>query len=154
MARGVNKVILVGHLGQDPQQRAMPSGNAVVNFSLATTEKWKDRESGQDKELTEWHRCAAFGKLAEIIAQYARKGNQAFVAGKLRTRKWEKDGIERYSTEIICDEFLLVGKRPEGAQAAASSKAAEPRSAGGPEVVGQDTGSGSQGDAFDDDIPF
>lgn len=156
MARGVNKVILVGHLGADPQQRAMPNGNAVVNFNLATSEKWKDRQTGVDKEITEWNRCVAFGKLAEIIGQYARKGSQAFIAGKLRTRKWtDKDKIDRWTTEIVCDEFLLVGGKPQQGQQG-QQRAADPRDPGGAQAVGQDSGSSSSSpqDSFDDDIPF
>lgn len=156
MSRGVNKVILVGHLGGDPQQRAMPSGKAVVNFSVATTDKWKDKQSGEPKEITEWHRCVAFDRLAEIIAQYAKKGSQAFVSGKLRTRKWtDKDQIERYSTEIIADEFLLVGGgRRDGEQRAARQPAEQAPSRADRDVAAEAAGQTGGQQEFDDDIPF
>jgi single-strand DNA-binding protein len=162
MSRGVNKVILVGHLGGDPISRAMPSGNAVVNFSVATTEKWKDRQTGEAKEITEWSRCVAFGKLAEIIAQYAKKGSQAYILGKLRTRKWtDKDQVERYSTEIICDEFLLVGSRGQAentvnqhAQAAAQSSRPAPAAQQQTEADRTYAEEAGHQQNFDDDIPF
>lgn len=111
----VNKVILVGNLGKDPEVRYAPSGDAICNFSLATTESWKDKSSGERKELTEWHRVSFFGKLAEIAGQYLKKGSQVYVEGSLRTRKWtDKEGVERYSTEIRGDEMKMLGSRPEG----------------------------------------
>ncbi len=104
--RGVNKVILVGHLGQDPDVRAMPSGSSVANLSLATNEQWRDKNTGEQQERTEWHRLALFGKLAEIAGQYLRKGAQVYVEGRLRTRKWQdRDGHDRYSTEIVVNEL-------------------------------------------------
>ena len=103
MARGVNKVILVGTCGQDPETRYLPSGNAVTNLSLATSEQWTDKQTGQKVEKTEWHRVALFGKVAEIAGEYLRKGSQVYIEGKLQTREWEKDGIKRYTTEIIVD---------------------------------------------------
>ncbi len=104
MARGVNKVILIGNLGQDPEVRYMPNGNAVTNVTIATSESWKDRESGQQQERTEWHRVVFFGKLAEIAGQYLRKGSKVYVEGALRTRKWQgQDGQDRYTTEIVVD---------------------------------------------------
>lgn len=104
MARGVNKVILIGNLGQDPEVRYMPNGNAVANVTLATSDSWKDRETGQMQERTEWHRVVFFGKLAEITGQYLRKGSKVYVEGSLRTRKWQgQDGQDRYTTEVVCD---------------------------------------------------
>ena len=119
MARGVNKVILVGTCGQDPEVRYLPNGNAVTNLSLATSEQWTDKQTGQKVEKTEWHRVSMFGKVAEIAGEYLRKGSQVYIEGKLQTREWEKDGIKRYTTEIVVDmqgtmQLLLV--RPHGDQ--------------------------------------
>ncbi|MDF2641199.1 MAG: single stranded DNA-binding protein [Pseudomonas sp.] len=117
MARGVNKVILVGTCGQDPEVRYLPNGNAVTNLSLATSEQWTDKQSGQKVEKTEWHRVSMFGKVAEIAGEYLRKGSQVYIEGKLQTREWEKDGIKRYTTEIIVDmqgTMQLLGGRPQG----------------------------------------
>jgi single-strand DNA-binding protein len=119
MARGVNKVILVGTCGQDPEVRYLPNGNAVTNLSLATSEQWTDKQSGQKVERTEWHRVSLFGKVAEIAGEYLRKGSQVYIEGKLQTREWEKDGIKRYTTEIIVDmqgTMQLLGGRPQGEQ--------------------------------------
>ena len=117
MARGVNKVILVGTCGQDPEVRYMPNGNAVTNLSLATSEQWTDKQTGQKVEKTEWHRVSMFGKVAEIAGEYLRKGSQVYIEGKLQTREWEKDGIKRYTTEIVVDmqgTMQLLGGRPQG----------------------------------------
>jgi single-strand DNA-binding protein len=115
MARGVNKVILIGNLGADPETRAMPSGATVANLRIATTENWKDRTSGENQERTEWHRVALFGKLAEIAGEYLRKGSQVYIEGSLRTRKWQdKQGNERYSTEIVGNEMQMLGGRGGG----------------------------------------
>ena len=112
MARGVNKVTLIGNLGGDPETRYMPSGDAVTNITLATSESWKDKQTGEQKERTEWHKVAFFGRLAEIAAEYLRKGSQIYVEGKLRTRKWQaQDGSDRYSTEIVGDEMQMLGAR-------------------------------------------
>ncbi|WP_213879496.1 single-stranded DNA-binding protein [Pseudomonas sp. dw_358] len=119
MARGVNKVILVGTCGQDPEVRYLPNGNAVTNLSLATSEQWTDKQSGQKVERTEWHRVSMFGKVAEIAGEYLRKGSQVYIEGKLQTREWEKDGIKRYTTEIVVDmqgTMQLLGGRPQGDQ--------------------------------------
>ncbi|UZE28527.1 single-stranded DNA-binding protein [Pseudomonas asplenii] len=116
MARGVNKVILVGTCGQDPEVRYLPNGNAVTNLSLATSEQWTDKQTGQKVEKTEWHRVSMFGKVAEIAGEYLRKGSQVYIEGKLQTREWEKDGIKRYTTEIIVDmqgTMQLLGGRPQ-----------------------------------------
>lgn len=116
MARGVNKVILVGTCGQDPEVRYLPNGNAVTNLSLATSEQWTDKQTGQKVERTEWHRVSMFGKVAEIAGEYLRKGSQVYIEGKLQTREWEKDGIKRYTTEIVVDmqgTMQLLGGRPQ-----------------------------------------
>ncbi len=111
----VNKVILVGNLGKDPETRYLPSGDAVTNFSIATTESWKDKASGEKKEATEWHRISTFGKLAEICAEYLKKGSQVYIEGKIQTRKWQdKDGNDRYSTEIKADQMKMLGGKPDG----------------------------------------
>lgn len=123
MARGVNKVMLIGNLGQDPEIRYLPNGNAVANVSLATSDSWKDRETGQLQERTEWHKVCFFGKPAEIVGQYARKGSKLYVEGSLRTRKWQDNqGQDRYTTEIVVDlkgQFQLLDGRPEGQPAGA-----------------------------------
>jgi single-strand DNA-binding protein len=134
MARGVNKVILVGTLGQDPEVRYMGNGNAVTNLSLATSEQWTDKQSGQKVERTEWHRVVMYGKVAEIAGEYARKGAQIYIEGKLQTREWEKDGIKRYTTEIVVDNngtMQLLGSRPQGQQPQQAPSPA-PRAAGKP----------------------
>lgn len=116
MSRGINKVILVGNIGQDPEARYMPNGNAVTNCTLATSESWKDKNTGQQQEKTEWHRLTFYGKLAEIVAEYVRKGSKLYVEGKLQTRSWEQDGIKRYATDIICNEMQMLDGKPQGQQ--------------------------------------
>ena len=112
MARGINKVILVGNLGQDPETRYMPSGNAVTNISIATSESWKDKQTGEQQERTEWHRVAFFNRLAEIAGEYLKKGSKVYVEGSLRTRKWQgQDGQDRYTTEIIATEMQMLDSR-------------------------------------------
>ena len=151
MARGINKVIIVGNLGQDPETRYMPSGAAVTNFTVATNESWKDKQTGEQKERTEWHRVAMFNRLAEIAAEYLRKGSQVYIEGKLRTRKWQgQDGQDRYTTEIIADEMQMLGGRG-GAGGGGSF--------GGGSSQGGGQGGGNAPpqpgpDDFDDDIPF
>jgi single-strand DNA-binding protein len=156
MARGVNKVILVGNLGKDPETRYMPSGSAVTNLRIATTEAWKDKQSGEQQERTEWHAVAMFGRLAEIAAEYLRKGSQVYIEGKLRTRKWQdKEGKDRYTTEIVADEMQMLGSKGGGASAGAAAAAgggAAAASGGGGRAAVNDNG-GPPGD-FDDDIPF
>ena len=143
MARGVNKVIVVGNLGQDPETRYMPSGSAVTNLRVATNESWKDKQTGEQKDRTEWHSVAMFGRLAEIAAEYLRKGSQVYIEGNLRTRKWQdKDGNDRYTTEIIADEMQMLGGRSGGGAAAMSDS---PPASAPPKPSGDD---------FDDDIPF
>ena len=118
MARGINKVILIGNVGGDPETRYMPNGNAVTNLTLATSDSWKDKQTGQAQERTEWHRIVFFGKIAEIAGQYVKKGSKIFIEGRLQTREWEKDGIKRYTTEIIVDmngTMQMLDSRTEGA---------------------------------------
>ncbi|MFZ8963469.1 MAG: single-stranded DNA-binding protein [Steroidobacteraceae bacterium] len=154
MARGINKVILVGHLGQDPQTRAMPSGKSVVNLRLATTDQWRDRQTGENKENTEWHTVVMFDRLAEIAAEYLRKGSQVYVEGKLRTRKWQdKDGHDRYSTEIVANEMQMLGGRG-GGQSQGGGGGYEPREAPAREAAQGGGRPAGGGDEFDDDIPF
>jgi single-strand DNA-binding protein len=148
MARGVNKVILVGTCGQDPDARFLPNGNAVTTLSLATSEKWTDKQSGQPVEKTEWHRVCLFGKVAEIAGQYLRKGSQVYIEGKLQTREWEKDGIKRYTTEVIVDmkgALQLLGPKPEGQQAPAQQNQ---------RPAPQQNQQAAPPDSYDDDIPF
>lgn len=112
----VNKVILVGNLGKDPDTRFLPDGKAVCNFSIATTEAWKVKDTGEKKEATEWHRVSTFGRLAEICGEYLKKGSQVYIEGKLRTRKWQdKDGQDRYTTEIVADQMVMLGGKSAGA---------------------------------------
>jgi single-strand DNA-binding protein len=151
MARGINKVILVGNLGADPDTRYMPSGKAVTNIRIATSESWKDRQTGDQQERTEWHTVVLFDKLGEIAAEYLRKGSQVYIEGSLRTRKWQdKEGKDRYTTEIVARDMQMLGGRGGaggggGESRAARSAPAEDRSAPAPAAdVGE----------FDDDIPF
>ena len=165
MARGVNKVILVGTCGQDPETRYMPNGNAVTNLSLATSEQWTDKQSGQKVEKTEWHRVALFGKVAEIAGEYLRKGSQVYIEGKLQTREWEKDGVKRYTTEIIVDmqgTMQLLGGRPDNSGGDSAPRQQRPapqqreqqaprESRPAPQPAAQPA---PNYDSFDDDIPF
>ncbi len=154
MARGINKVILVGNLGQDPETRYMPSGSAVTNFTVATNESWKDKQTGEQKERTEWHKVAMFGRLAEIAAEYLRKGSQVYVEGKLRTRKWQgQDGQDRYTTEIIADEMQMLGGRG-GAGGGSFGGGGSGGGSGGGQQGGGNTPPAPGPDDFDDDIPF
>ncbi|WP_414040882.1 single-stranded DNA-binding protein [Acidithiobacillus sp. M4-SHS-6] len=154
---GVNKVILLGHLGRDPEMRYQPSGAAIANFSIATSETFKDRD-GNKQERTEWHRIVLFGRTAEIAGEYLRKGSLAYVEGRLQTRKWtDKDGQERYTTEIIGDRLQLVGSRSGGG---AASFDEEDHGGGRSSAAPAPAGAGRKQDApppmedFDDDIPF
>ncbi|SDA90929.1 single-strand binding protein [Pseudomonas sp. NFACC15-1] len=173
MARGVNKVILVGTCGQDPEVRYLPNGNAVTNLSLATSEQWTDKQTGQKVEKTEWHRVSMFGKVAEIAGEYLRKGSQVYIEGKLQTREWEKDGIKRYTTEIVVDmqgTMQLLGGRPQGdqqqggnnyQQSAPRQQAPRPQQSA-PQPQRERPSAPQQAapqpapdfDSFDDDIPF
>ena len=116
MANGVNRVIIIGNVGQDPETKFLPSGEAVTNLSVATSEAWKDKNSGERKERVEWNRVVAFGRLAEIISEYARKGSKIYLSGSLRTRKWEKDGQPHYTTEIVAKEMQLLDRKEGGAE--------------------------------------
>ena len=154
----VNKVILVGNLGADPETRYLPSGDAITNVRIATTDTWKDKATGEKKEATEWHRVAFFGKLAEIAGQYLKKGSQVYVEGRIRTRKWQdKDGQERYTTEIVADAMQMLGSRqgmgeaPPRESSAPSQAGAGPRK---PTPAGPSTAPGAGFGDMEDDIPF
>jgi single-strand DNA-binding protein len=154
MARGLNKVLLVGNLGADPETRSMPSGMTVTNIRIATSESWKDKASGAQQERTEWHSVALFGRLGEIASEYLRKGSQVFVEGKLRTRKWQdKQGNDRYTTEIIADNMQMLGGR---AGAGSERSAGAGGGGGAPPRDDFDQSAAPVGpkDDFDDDIPF
>ncbi|MBI3523720.1 MAG: single-stranded DNA-binding protein [Betaproteobacteria bacterium] len=152
----VNKVILIGNLGKDPDVRYMPSGEAVTNITLATTDTWKDKTSGDKKEATEWHRVVFFRKLAEIAGQYLKKGSQVYIEGSLKTRKWtDKEGHERYTTEIVADEMRMLGSRQGSGDAGDSAPRERPEhSAGVAKGPAQPAASGSGFNDFEDDIPF
>jgi single-strand DNA-binding protein len=173
MARGLNKVMLIGNLGADPEVRYGASGSAITNVRLATAESWRDKETGDQQERTEWHRVVFFGRLAEIAAEYLKKGSQVYVEGNIRTRKWtDKEGQEKYTTEIVANEMQMLGGRggmggggaspgfDEGGAGAGGGGGGAPR--GGPRGGGARSGGGGGGrdqggpppDDFDDDIPF
>jgi single-strand DNA-binding protein len=182
MARGINKVILVGNLGADPETRAMPSGTTVANLRIATSESWRDKQSGEQQERTEWHRVVLFGRLGEIAAEYLKKGSQVYIEGSLRTRKWQdKQGQERYSTEIVGNDMQMLGGRGGGGGAGGGGGEFERGSSGGsgggrggrssggaggggdpyPDEYAHSGGGGAGGaggggkaEDFDDDIPF
>lgn len=142
MSRGINKAIIVGHLGQDPEVKYMPSGSAVANVSIATTESWKDKNSGEKQERTEWHRVVFFGRLAEVVGEYLRKGAQVYVEGRLQTDKYtDKQGVERYTTKIIASEMQMLGLRSGGAGADPVDPESKQQSA-------------AKDEGFDDDIHF
>ncbi len=148
----VNKVILIGNLGRDPETRYMPDGGAVTNVSIATTETWKDK-SGEKQEKTEWHRVAFFGKLAEIAGEYLKKGSQVYVEGRLQTRKWQdKDGQDKYTTEIVADRMQMLGSR-QGMGGGDREAAGERESRPAAKPAGAKP-AGSKFDDFEDDIPF
>ncbi len=183
MARGINKVILIGNLGADPETRYMPSGGAVTNINVATSETWKDKQTGQPQERTEWHRCVFFNRLAEIAGEYLKKGSKVYIEGSLRTRKWQgQDGQDRYTTEIVANEMQMLDSRGGGEggfgggynnqQSGPSDDYSSPQGGGGyGGSQGQGGGPGQGGggssaprggqqqpaggfDSFDDDIPF
>ena len=151
----VNKVILIGNLGADPETRYLPSGDAVTNIRIATSEKWKDK-SGEQQEHTEWHRIAFFGKLAEIAGEYLKKGSPVYVEGRIRTRKWQdkESGQDRYSTEVVADRMQLLGSRGGGAEAMPREPAAAGASTAGGGGKPQQQKKGGAFDTMDDDIPF
>ena len=145
----INKVILIGNLGRDPENRYLPSGEQVTSIAVATTESWKDKTTGEKKELTEWSRVSFFGKLAEIAGQYLKKGSQVYIEGRLRTRKYtDKEGIDRYATEIIADTMQMLGSRQDGQESTGRNKYAE--------QTGRDAPSQRPAPMsdMDDDIPF
>lgn len=179
MARGLNKVMLIGNLGADPEVRYTAGGSAIANIRLATAESWRDKETGDMQERTEWHRVAFFGRLAEIAAEYLKKGSQVYIEGRIQTRKWnDKDGTERYSTEIVANDMQMLGGRGGSGGGGGFEGGAAPRSGGGGGGGGYEGGSAPRGgydapsagrssgsrpggrDAgapppdFDDDIPF
>ena len=173
MARGINKVILVGNLGRDPETRYMPSGGAVTNVSVATSKSWKDRDSGEQKERTEWHRVVFFNRLAEVAGEYLKRGSKVYVEGELRTREWERDGQKHYTTEVVASEMQMLDSRGDmggGGYSGGGQSGGGP--SGGGQSGGQSSGGGQSGggqggssspaddfgpppsDDFDDDIPF
>ncbi len=168
MARGINKVILVGNLGKDPEVRYMPSGGAVANLTIATSESWKDKATGEQKELTEWHRVVMFGRLGEIAGEYLKKGSQVYIEGKLKTEKYQDktSGQERFSTKIVADEMQMLGGRSGsgGSDFGGASQNSGYQSGGQPQsntprqqapAPAANTGGNNNGfDDFDDDIPF
>jgi len=151
MARGINKVILVGNLGRDPEVRYMPNGNAVANITVATSESWKDKQSGETQEKTEWHRVVLFRRLGEIAGEYLKKGSQVYIEGKLQTRKWQdNNGQDRYTTEIVANEMQMLGGRGGGSSSAGFNDDTQQGqgSSRQPATVAEGPGE------FDDDIPF
>ena len=152
MARGINKAIIVGNLGRDPEVRYTANGNAISNITVATTESWKDKQSGERQEKTEWHRVVFFGRLAEIAGEYLKKGAQVYIEGRLQTRKWEdKSGQERYTTEIVASEMQMLGSRGGGTSGAPD----DDYSGAAPSATDSSGGGTSGGDPdLDDDIPF
>lgn len=153
MARGINKVILIGNVGGDPDTRYLPNGNAVTNLTLATSDSWKDKQ-GQQQERTEWHRISFFGKIAEIAGKYLRKGSKVYIEGRLQTREWEKDGVKRYTTEIIVDmggTMQMLDSRSDSSGSQGQNHAAQSQRPA-PTLAAAQSQPGS--DSFDDDIPF
>ena len=149
-SRGVNKVILIGNLGKDPETRYMPSGGAVTNITLATSETWKDKQTGEQQERTEWHRVVFFNRLAEIAGEYLKKGSKVYIEGSLRTRKWQgQDGQDRYTTEIVANEMQMLDSRGGSAEysqsTAPAARSSQPASTPQPQTPAGD---------FEDDIPF
>ena len=145
MARGINKVILIGGLGKDPEVRYMPSGGAVANFTMATNEEWKDKTSGEKVEKTEWHRIVMFNRLGEIAGEYLKKGSKVYIEGKLQTRKWQnKNGQDQYTTEIVASDMQMLDSRGEGPPAQQSA----------PQQQAPQQQGGGFDDSFDDNIPF
>ena len=151
MARGVNKAILIGNLGNDPDMRYTAGGAAVANISIATAESWRDKETGEQQERTEWHRVVFFGRLAEIVGEYLRKGSQVYVEGRIQTRKWQdKEGQDRYTTEIVANELQMLGSK--GGSANYEPSPQPQQSAPAPQAAA--SSAPTPADDFDDDIPF
>jgi len=157
MARGINKVILIGNLGRDPQTRYTQGGAAVTNFSIATSESWKDRQTGEQQERTEWHNIVCFARLGEIAGEYLRKGSKVYIEGRLQTRKWQdKDGNDRYTTEIVANEMQMLDGRGDAADGPARSMGERKpaRSDARSEPSYDSSATSDFGDDIDDDIPF
>jgi len=155
MARGVNKAMLIGNLGNDPDMRYTAGGAAVANVSIATAESWRDKESGEQQARTEWHRVVFFGRLAEIVGEYLRKGSQVYVEGRLQTRKWtDKEGNERYTTEIVANEMQMLGSKGGGSTSYASAPQPQPQQNNAPAPQTAPASNSAPADDFDDDIPF
>jgi len=147
MARGVNKVTLIGNLGNDPELRSTQSGSAVANITLATSESWRDKETQETKERVEWHRIIFFGRLAEVVNEYLRKGSQVYVEGRIQTRKWQdKDGNDRYTTEIVANEMQMLGSRGTNSESPANQQSASTSQPASQSAI--------VNEPFDDDIPF
>ena len=161
-SRGINKVILVGNVGGDPETRYMPNGNAVTNITLATSETWKDKNNGEQQERTEWHRITFYQRLAEIVAEYVKKGSKLYVEGRLQTRSWEQDGIKRYATDIIANEMQMLDSRGGNSNNSGGgyqpSQSSQPSSQAPAQQGGGSSSAPQQAPAdmesFDDDIPF
>ena len=164
-SRGINKVILVGNAGNDPEFRVMPNGNGVANVSLATSETWKDKSTGDQQEKTEWHRVIFFNRLAEIVEQYIKKGSKLYIEGRLQTRSWEQDGVKRYTTEIVASEMQMLDSRGGGDNSFGQSQSQNQNQSQGqgggaaPAARSSSTSAAPQAapanfDNFDDDIPF
>lgn len=161
-SRGVNKVTIIGNLGNDPEVRYMPNGNAVANFTVATSESWKDKNTGEQKELTEWHRCVAYRRLAEIVGEYLRKGSKVYLEGKLQTRKWQdNNGQDRYTTEIVVNDMQMLDGKPQGNQGGQQGQQ-QPQQAAPQQQTQHQPAQSQQGqnftpeldDGWDSDIPF
>ena len=145
MAKGINKVILVGHLGQDPEVKYMPSGGAVANVSVATSDQWKDKQSGETKDRTEWHRVVFFNRTAEVVGEYLKKGSQVYIEGRLQTRKWQnKDGQDMYTTEIVANDMQMLGGKGSAPEQGQQQQSYKPPQQKAPMPA----------DDFSDDIPF
>ena len=158
-SRGINKVILVGNAGNDPEFRVMPNGNGVANVSLATSETWKDKSTGDQQEKTEWHRVIFFNRLAEIVEQYIKKGSKLYIEGRLQTRSWEQDGVKRYTTEIVASEMQMLDSRGGGDNSFGQNQNQGQGGGAAPAARSSSTSAAPQAapanfDNFDDDIPF
>ncbi len=158
-SRGVNKVILVGNVGNDPEFRVMPNGNGVANVSVATSEAWKDKNTGDQQERTEWHRVIFFNRLAEIVEQYVKKGSKIYVEGRLQTRSWEQDGVKRYTTEIVASQMQMLDSRGSSGGNTGDNAFGQAQDGSPQPVQPSSTATAPQAapanfDDFDDDIPF
>lgn len=153
MARSLNKVTLIGNLGNDPEMRALPSGSQVANLSLATTDSWRDKGSGEMQERTEWHRVVVFDRLAEIAGQYLKKGSRIYIEGSLRTRSWEQDGQKKYATEIVCRDMMMLDGRGES-ESTGMAPASRPSAPSRPQYTPQPASAPLPDPNIDDEIPF